>query len=125
MKNCPHCGGVIEMAARPRTGNTKPCLNADTSQMSDVEMRAYYKATAPASDAAFFANAIRNCGHRQLILAAETLALQLADGQHKVRADAYARLTRLQDIWRGLAWAGPSLSAIHNAMSVQDEEVAA
>lgn len=102
---CPHCGVSIDgKAAKPSARNAKLCLNADTSKWTEAEMRAYYKATAPASDAAFFAHAIRNCGNRRLIMAAEALALQLADGQHKVRADAYARLTRLQELWRRMAY---------------------
>lgn len=101
--NCSHCGLSID--AKPQRRAAKAlCLHADTSGMSDEQIRAYYKATAPAGDATFFANAIRKCGDRQLVLSAETLALQLADGQYS-RAEAYQRLGRLQAYWRRMDFA--------------------
>ena len=108
---CPQCGHRIPTGPKQRKG--RPCLNADTSTMSDADMRAYYKATAPAGDAAFFANAIRNCKDRQLIVAAESLALQAASGEYG-RREVYARLTRLQAIWRSLDYRD-GLSIVHNA----------
>lgn len=109
---CPHCG----LAIVPTRKASKLCLVADVSTLSDADMRAYYKRTAPAQDAAFFASTIRKCGDRRLILAAGTLALQAHAGTLD-RATVYAQLGRLQARWRGLEYAD-GLSAGHNRQVV-------
>ena len=97
--NCPHCGLAITVAP---TRRARPLdLYADTSQLSDTEIHAHFKQISHAADAAFFANAIRKCGDRRLILSAETVALQAAAGTLS-RPDTFRQLHRLQAIWRGL-----------------------
>lgn len=108
---CPCCGYLI--AATPRaTKTTEPiCLTADTSTMTDAAMRAYYKSTAAAGDALFFAEVVARQYHNtldtgtdgaiallELRRLASSLALEASQGLK--RADVYARLLPLQATWR-------------------------
>lgn len=98
---CPFCGQPwypVGRAAQPKKKMAKAALpaTADTSEMTEAEMRAYYKRTAPAEDARF---ALR---------AGVTLPPDLAEAWHVLaqiadrlpRAEVFRRLHALQDEWR-------------------------
>lgn len=95
---CPHCGHEITTTKR-RTKPAEISEPVDTRLLSDAELYAHCKATAPVEDCRFFAAAIgRQLGKDDpLYAAAYGLAI---DAQHMKRADVYARLTALQDTWR-------------------------
>lgn len=96
MPTCPHCSHTWDAKppkSKPLIGDLKP----DTAAMSDDELRAYYKRTAPLEDVKFFASlqhlspAVK-AGARALAVAVYTLKIP--------RADVYRQLTALQNQWR-------------------------
>jgi len=92
--NCPHCGQTIQ-PSKPR----KPRLaeSTDTASMTDAQLFAYYKRTAPLSDLRFWLNNARmsdqlRAGFIALESAAQTLTIP--------RPAFYRQLTALQALWR-------------------------
>lgn len=98
---CPFCGQPWYPVGRPARSPKKKMAKAvlpsvDTSQMSESELRAYYKRTAPVEDVRF---ALRIGLKLPPVLAeAWHVLAQVAD--RLPRAEVYRRLHGLQDEWR-------------------------
>ncbi|HWH75949.1 MAG TPA: hypothetical protein VNT76_01210 [Candidatus Binatus sp.] len=87
----------LKAPKRPRKP-TAP-IDVDTSTLSDVELFAHYKKTAPYADLAFFAD----CTHADTRTAAAVLLAECFDDARQLtiaRPEFYRRLRTLQDRWR-------------------------
>lgn len=92
--NCPNCGHAITTAKA-----RKPRLveSSDVSQMSDAELFAYRKRTAPLEDLRFWLNNARMSDQ----LRAGFLALQASAQVLTIpRAEFYRQFVALQALWR-------------------------
>lgn len=91
---CPHCHQPIK-PAKPRKPALVHAVNVDA--MTDAELYAYRKKTAPLEDLKFWLrNAIMSAQLR-----AGFEALQIAANQTTIpRADFYRQLCALQAVWR-------------------------
>ncbi len=86
---CPTCGQRLAPVKAPA-----PRVPRDTAALSNAELYAYYKRTAPIEDLRSFARLAR-CSP-ELRLAVDALLAQ----PPRQRTDLYRELKRLQDRWR-------------------------
>lgn len=94
--NCPVCDQPIR-EHKPRKAKPTLAHAVDVATMSDTELYAHYKRTAPAQDLAFWLT------HATLTpaLRAGFVALDVANRQTTIpRTDFYRQLTALQALWR-------------------------
>lgn len=88
---CTCCGQTIRTAKQ-----AKAAITVDTSRLSDAELHAHYKATAPVEDAKFFLMA---CSTLTADMRAE---LESLISNPPARAAFYRRYRAVQDAWRML-----------------------
>ena len=91
---CPHCQQTIKAPRKPKGPEL---IHGDTSQMTDAEVFAYYKRTAPLEDLRFM---LRNARMSERLRGA-CLALEAAATVTTVSPAAFkAQYLRLQAEWR-------------------------
>lgn len=88
----------LKAPKRPRKGSTTPAI-VDTAALTDAQLFAHYKTTAPYADLTFFADVT----HEPTRTAAAGLLRECFDASGSLtisRPDFYRRLRTLQDRWR-------------------------